>query len=157
MKKYILPIALLFCAAVFMTGCGSTNIKFDLNRVEGPKFNSEVDAKNKPIFLAFMATYCGYCKMSVPMVNEINAKYADKGLVVLGVFSDDMPGGPAVYLAENGVKYTSLYNGGQLSEECLVNGVPHFVLLNKNHNIVRVWTGYSPNHNFEEYIERVIK
>ncbi len=42
-------------------------------------------AKDKTYLVEFWATWCGPCRVSIPHLNEIHAKYKDKGLVVIGV------------------------------------------------------------------------
>ena len=148
-----MAFALGACASKAPTATGG--VAFNLPNINGGTFNS-ADAAGRPVFLAFMATYCGYCKMSVPQENEVSKTYGPKGLKVFGVFGDQTAAGPAQYAKDQGVTFDVLYAGGELAGRLGVRGVPHFVLLDKNHNVVKTWTGYSANHNFSEEINKVL-
>lgn len=47
------------------------------------------DFKGKVVLINFWATWCGPCRIEIPWLIEINNKYGDKGLVVLGIAMDD--------------------------------------------------------------------
>jgi thiol-disulfide isomerase/thioredoxin len=40
--------------------------------------------KDKAYIVEFWATWCGPCRVSIPHLNELHAKFKDKGLVVIG-------------------------------------------------------------------------
>ena len=46
------------------------------------------ELKGNVVYLDFWASWCGPCKHSLPFMNEIQAKFADRGLVVLAVNLD---------------------------------------------------------------------
>jgi len=50
------------------------------------------DGKGKNVFLLeFWATWCGPCRISLPHLTELQHKYKDKGLVVIGIALGDEP------------------------------------------------------------------
>jgi len=44
--------------------------------------------ENKVVYLDFWASWCGPCRKSFPWLNEMQAKYQDKGLVIIGINLD---------------------------------------------------------------------
>ena len=47
------------------------------------------DFKGKVVFVNFWATWCDPCRVEIPWLIEMQAKYADKGFTVVGVAMDD--------------------------------------------------------------------
>ena len=47
------------------------------------------ELKGKVVILDFWATWCGPCRMSIPELVHLYEKYKDKGLVVVGVSTDE--------------------------------------------------------------------
>ena len=54
----------------------------------GYVFNSE-EVKDKAVVLKFYATWCGYCKKSLPKIEEVYQEYKDKGVRFIAVNLDD--------------------------------------------------------------------
>jgi thiol-disulfide isomerase/thioredoxin len=46
------------------------------------------DHKGKVIIIDFWATWCGPCRMGIPYVVEIQSKYKEEGLIILGISVD---------------------------------------------------------------------
>jgi len=152
----VLALGLGACASNKAPSVSGGPAEFNLPNINGAQFDSAKDAKGRPMFVVFMATYCGYCKKSVPQEIAINNAFGPKGLKVVAVFANPDKDEPAQFAKDLGINYDVLYSGGAVAEKFGVSAVPHFALLDKNHNIVKTWTGWSPNHGFEDEINKVL-
>ena len=108
----------------------------------------------KPMIVEFWATWCPPCRSSIPHLNEIYAKYKDKGLQIVGItdedrakikkFEKEVPIEYAVGLDANG-KYAKPFG---------IQGIPHAVLVDKTGKVV--WEGH-PMSLKESQIEELLK
>jgi peroxiredoxin len=92
---------------------------FSLTDMQGNLVSLE-GLRGKVVLVNFWATWCGPCKKEIPDFVELQKKYGDKGLVILGLSVDR--GGEQVvrnWMAKNTVNYplaladASLYNEWQ--------------------------------------------
>lgn len=66
------------------------NLDFVLTDMRGERVALSA-FKGKALVINFWATWCPPCKGEIPALVELQTKYADQGLVVLGVSTDDPP------------------------------------------------------------------
>jgi len=112
------------------------------------------ETEGKPMIVEFWATWCPPCRSSIPHLNEIYAKYKDKGLQIVGItdedrakikkFEKEVPIEYAVGLDANG-KYAKPFG---------IKGIPHAVLVDKTGKVV--WEGH-PMSLKEAQIEELLK
>lgn len=102
--------------------------------VQGKEVKS-FDEKGKVYIVECWATWCGPCVAAIPHVNELQQKYADKGLVVVGmnVWEDGLDKvKDFVGKQGEGMSYRVAYSGGRSSKfadswlkPAGVRGIPH--------------------------------
>jgi thiol-disulfide isomerase/thioredoxin len=115
--------------------------------------NKPEQAIGKPMIVEFWATWCGPCRESIPHLNEIYAKYKDKGLVVIGITEEDddvveafMKKIPMDYAVAQDKK-------GKFGQPFGIKGIPHTMLVDKTGKIV--WEGH-PLELEEKDIEKLL-
>lgn len=149
--------------------------------VNGPALD-ETDLKGKVVFLDFWAVWCGPCIATFPHLREWNEKYADKGLVMVGLtryynyaWSDEA--GRATrsqdevtpeqenkmleqFAEEHDLHHVFAVQGEEssLSEYYGVTGIPHAVLIDREGKIrmIRVGSGAQNAEDLGAMIEELI-
>jgi thiol-disulfide isomerase/thioredoxin len=139
------------------------------------------DLKGKVVLLDFWSVWCGPCISTFPHLRELQAKYAERGLVIIGLTRyynfrwDDEAGRPTRSSepvepeAEQEMlkKFAELHNlqhrfaiqdGRGLSEFYVVSGIPHVVVIDREGKVqlVRVGAGGQTAHEIEEKIAELI-
>ena len=123
--------------------------------------------KGKAYIVEFWATWCGPCRTSIPHLNELHAKFAKKGLIVIGqdVFErDESKVGPFIKQMGEKMTYrvalddkTSEEKGAMAKtwmEAAGQNGIPSAFVVDKKGKIA--WIGH-PMELKEATLEQVLE
>lgn len=149
MKKLVALLALAVLAAACMPKLPDLPEVVTLKSVELPVVEEEVmwQADNydgKPVLVVFMGSWCPWCKRTMPAVTALKEKYGDQ-VEIVGAFMDATPGPVKDAAKEHGFNVKALYNAGELAEGLNVQGLPHTMLFDKKHRVVKVWEGFRPD------------
>lgn len=107
----------------------------------------------RPAIVEFWATWCPPCRASIPHLNELYAKYRDRGLVIIGITNEDRPT-VEKFLKGLPIKYAVAFDeGGKMGQHFRIRGIPHAFLVNADGKIV--WQGH-PMALREAEIEKVL-
>ena len=131
---------------------------FTLVDLDGKKV-SLADYKNKPVLVNFWATWCGPCKIEMPWFQELQAKYAPQGLVILGLAADEAPKSAIAGTAKKlGVTYPILLVDSSVEKAYGgVDFLPESFYVGKDGNVMLETFGLSSEEGGKDEIEANIK
>lgn len=149
MKKLVVLLAVAVLAAACMPKLPDLPEVVTLKSAQLPVVEEEAmwQADNydgKPVLVVFMGSWCPWCKRTMPAVSALKEKYGDQ-VEIVGAFMDATPGPVRDAAKEHGFTVKALYNAGELAEGLNVQGLPHTMLFDKKHQVVKVWEGYRPD------------
>lgn len=99
-------------------------------------------AKGKPVLLVFIQTACGSCQREMQFLKEFN--YKEAGLEVLVMFIDVKEMDFKGYVKDNALSFRFAWDSKYAVADAFgVSFAPASFLLDKDHNIAKVYRGWS--------------
>ncbi|HVL38665.1 MAG TPA: TlpA disulfide reductase family protein [Fimbriimonadaceae bacterium] len=139
MKKLI-PYLLLALAA----GCGPSGPMApsgNFEPLDQPGKVIELESlRGKPVLIDFWATWCGPCRDTMPIIQQMHEKYASRGLQVVAISDEDRE---TVRAFKKGKPYTYpvfIDFGGTMNQAFKVSGIPYAVVINSSGQVI--YTGH---------------
>jgi thiol-disulfide isomerase/thioredoxin len=113
---------------------GTTAPDWQLSSAEG-KAHSLSSYRGRVVVMDFWATWCGPCAKVMPRMQKLHQKFADKGLVVLGI--NAWENGDAIALMkEKRYSYELLLNGEQIAAAYKVTTLPVVYIVGSDGKII---------------------
>ena len=101
------------------------------------------DYEGKVVVVDFWASWCVPCRRSFPWLNAMHDKYADQGLVIVGVNLDQERDLAQVFLAQYPPRFSVIYDESKdLAREFEVVAMPSSYLIGRNGEIRRRHFGF---------------
>ena len=112
----------------------------------------------KVILIDFWASWCGPCKASFPVLNDLQNDYASKGLLVIAVNQDKTPALMTAFLEEHTVSFLTLRDANNLLVEAAdVQSMPSSFIVDRSGKIRFVHTGFHGEKSTAQYKEEIEK
>jgi len=130
---------------------------FELASLDGKRVRLS-DYRGKAVLLNFWATWCSPCKVEMPWFVDLQKKYGNDGLVILGVAMDDSEAPKiAQFTSELGVNYPVLLGTDKVSEQYgNVQFLPTTFYIDREGRIVGKDTGLLGRGEIEENIQKAL-
>lgn len=125
--------------------------------------NQSIDLRNlkgQVVYVDFWASWCGPCRKSFPWLNDMQAKYANKGLKVIAINVDSDRALAETFLKENKAQFTIGYDpDGKLATAFGVQGMPSSYIIDRHGVIKHSHVGFREKDitDYEEHIKSLIK
>lgn len=114
------------------------------------------DYKGKTVYLDFWASWCGPCKQSFPWMNELQGRYAAKGLQVVGINVDQKAGDAQAFLKDVPANFDVAFDAvGKSPRLYAIKGMPTSVLIGPDGKVLSMHSGFKSESRAE--LEQQIK
>jgi peroxiredoxin len=130
---------------------------FELSTLDGKKVKLS-DLRGKAVVVNFWATWCGPCKIEMPWLVDLQGKYADKGLVILGISVDEGSSDKiASFAKEMNVNYTVLRTTDEVSNAYGgIDGLPTTFYVNRDGKVIEQAAGLVSKDVIEDEIKAAL-
>jgi len=145
-------------AALVLATPTTANLKFSFKDINGKKVSMSA-FKGKVIILDFWATWCVPCKAEIPGFIELQKKYGEQGLQIIGLSVDDTASMAKKYSEEMKMNYPILLAEGK--EDILraydpIGSIPVSVVIDRQGRIVFRHVGIEKMDVFEKEIASLL-
>jgi thiol-disulfide isomerase/thioredoxin len=117
--------------------------------------------KAKVVMVDFWASWCAPCQESFPVMEELRKRYAERGLVVIGVCVDEDRSDMEDFLKHNKVAFAVVRDASQkLVQHVGVETMPTSFLIDREGKVRFTHTGYrgpATKKQYEAEIEELLK
>ena len=129
-----------------------------LNDLSGHEVSS-AQLKGKVVVLDFWATWCVPCIGEIPGYIELQKKYGDQGLVIVGVSVDQK--GPEVvakFVKAKGMNYTIVMGDDTIADAFGgLEAIPTTFLINREGRVVHRKVGAMPHDEYEKLVQQALR
>jgi thiol-disulfide isomerase/thioredoxin len=157
-----LIVAALVCLAGSASLATASPIKIGDQFPDLDKFSLEgklaAPRKGKIVIVDFWASWCGPCKASFPVMEQLHKDYSPKGLVLIAVNVDDDPAAMDGFLKKHPVTFTVVRDAAKkLVSTADVASMPTSFVLDGDGRVRFVHNGFQGEATRKQYIQEIEK
>lgn len=106
--------------------------------------------KGKVLWVDFWASWCPPCRVSFPWMNQIQRRYAQNGLQVIGINVDEDSGDARQFLQTHPASFQVYFDPkGDAPSRFNVQGMPTSYLIDRQGHIRMIHIGFKPEQKAE--------
>lgn len=99
--------------------------------------------RGRVVVVDFWASWCAPCRRSIPWLNEMRARYGDRGLVVIGVNVDKDAVDAVRFMRDVPIEFEVVYDPeGVLAQQFAVEGMPSSYVYSRDGELVARHLGF---------------
>ena len=105
------------------------------------------------------ATWCGPCRLELPIVQRFYDQYSDRNFVVVAVNIDADRARIAPFLKRYNISLPVYYASPEDAGQMTAAGIPSTFLIGADRTLIQNWVGYSADteNNWKQLIEKHLK
>jgi peroxiredoxin len=132
---------------------GSEAADFQLKDLEGRKIRLK-GLRGNVVLLNFWATWCGPCRLEMPVIEKLHQQFHGKGLRVFGVNDEDIDT-IRDYIAEHEYSFPTLLDPEQLAMNLYrIRGIPTMVVIDREGKISHYRVGLSRENDLRSWLRK---
>ena len=146
------------CAKWSALKTGSPSPSFTCPDING-KMVSLADLKGKYVYIDVWATWCGPCRGELPHLEKLEVAYAGKDIAFVSLSCDQDKKAWEKMVTSKNMKGIQLHMGNTDSfmQKYIINGIPRFILLDRNGNIIKAEAPRPSNPETAKLFDELLK
>lgn len=159
-KNSILTGALALTVFATPAFAGGKTLKAGDQFPELNSFNLEgnlpADLKGKVVLVDFWASWCGPCKDSFPVMDDLQQRYGSQGLVIVAVNLDDDAAAMKDFLKEHKASFTIVRDASKkLVSTVNISSMPSSFILGPDGKVAVAHKGFHGKETAKEYAQEI--
>jgi peroxiredoxin len=127
---------------------------FTLTDLDGHPFQLK-SQRGKAVLMEFWASWCGPCRLEMPIVEKLHRRFQHKGLTVVGI-NDEDPEVAQEFLQDKEFTFPMLVDkDGEVADSYEVDAIPTLVLVDREGKIVHREVGLGSERQLLESLQKI--